>query len=39
MYVCVSGIEFASFYDFSIRFLNCSDIMVFFVFHFITNDE
>ena len=30
MYLCVSGIIFDSFYDFSIRFLNCFDSVVFF---------
>jgi hypothetical protein len=29
----LSGVHFASFYDFSIRFWNCSDNVVFFVFH------
>jgi hypothetical protein len=28
----VNGIDFASFYDFSIRFWNCSDSVVLFVF-------
>ena len=29
MYFCVSGIDFASFYDFDILFWNCSDSVVF----------
>jgi len=29
-YLCVRGIDFASFYDFSIGFWNCSDSVVFF---------
>lgn len=33
--ICVNGIGFASFYDFSIKFLNRSDNVVFFAFHFI----
>jgi len=32
--LCVRGIYFASFYDFSIRFWNCSDGMVLFGFPF-----
>ena len=35
MYLCVRGFNFASFYNFSIRFWNCSDSVVFFVYHFI----
>jgi hypothetical protein len=37
MYMCVRStcIDFASFYDFSIGFWNCSDGVVIFVFHFI----
>ena len=35
MYLCVRGIDFASFYDFSIVFRNCSYCVVFFVFYFI----
>jgi len=31
MYLCVRGIHFASVYDISIRFENCSDSVVFFV--------
>jgi hypothetical protein len=34
MYFCVKGIDFVSFYDCSIRFWNCSDSVVFFIFHF-----
>jgi len=33
---CVRGIDFDSFYDFSIAFLKGSDNVVFFVFHFFT---
>ena len=38
MYLCVNGaINFDSFYDFSIRFWNCSDsLIVLFVFHFMS---
>jgi len=32
---CVRRINFASFYDFSIGFWNCSDFVVFFIFRFI----
>lgn len=33
MYLCVSSNDFASFYDFDVGFLNCSDIVIiFFVF-------
>ena len=32
MYICVKGIDFASFYDFCIGFWNCSDSVVFCVF-------
>jgi hypothetical protein len=35
MYLCARGIDFTSFYDFSIEYWNCSDNGVFFVFHFI----
>ena len=35
MYLCATCIDFASFYDFSIGFSNCSDSVVFFVLHFI----
>ena len=36
MYLCVRDIEFASFYDFSIGFWNCSDSVIgFCVFRFI----
>ena len=34
MYLCVRGIDFAYFYDFSIRRWNFFDSVVFFVFHF-----
>ena len=30
MYICLMGIDFVSFYDFSIRFRNCSDSVLFF---------
>ena len=30
VYLCARGIEFVSFYDFSIGFWNCSDILVSF---------
>ena len=30
--LCVRGVDFAPFYDFSIRFRDCSDSVVFFVF-------
>jgi len=36
MYLCARGINFASFYAFSIGFWNCTDIVAFFVFHFLT---
>ena len=36
MYFCVSGIDCASLYDFFIEYCNCSDIVVFCVFHFIS---
>ena len=32
MYLCISGIDFSSFYDFDIWFWNCSDSVIFFVF-------
>jgi len=35
MYLCVTDIDFASFYDFSIGFWNCSDGVN--IFHFIVN--
>jgi hypothetical protein len=35
MYLCVRVIDFASFYDFDI----CYNSVVFFVFHFIHNEE
>ena len=34
MYMCVRGINFDSFYCFSVWFWECSDSVVFFVFHF-----
>ena len=36
IHVCgnVNGHDFTSVYAYSIRFLNCSDIMLFLVFHF-----
>ena len=34
MYLCVRGIGFASLYNFSLGFLNCSDSVVLFIFHF-----
>ena len=36
-YMCVTSIDFASFYDFSIRFRNGSNSVVFFVFNLITS--
>jgi hypothetical protein len=35
LFMCVKSIDFAPFYDFSIVFWNCSDSVVFFIFHFI----
>ena len=35
-YLCVNGIDFASFYHFDISYWDCSDGAVFFIFHFIT---
>jgi len=35
MHLCAKGIDFVSFYDFDIGFCNCSDSVVFFVFHII----
>jgi hypothetical protein len=35
MCLCVRGIDFTSFYDFDIRFWNCSGSVGFFVFHFL----
>ena len=35
MYLCINGINFVSFYDFDILFWNCSDSVIYFVFHFI----
>jgi len=37
MYLCVRGVECASFYDYSIGSWKCSDSVVFFIFHFITH--
>jgi hypothetical protein len=34
MYLCVKGIDFASFYNFSIGYWNYSDSVVFFNFSF-----
>ena len=36
MYLCVRGMSFAFFYDFSIGFWNFPNSVVFLVFHFIT---
>jgi hypothetical protein len=36
VYMCYRGIDFASFYNFSIRFRNCSESVVNKNFHFIT---
>ena len=36
MYMCVRSIDYASFYDFSIRFWHCSNRVELLVFHFIT---
>jgi hypothetical protein len=36
MYLCVRGIDFASFHDLFIRLLNCFDSVQMFVFHLIT---
>ena len=38
VYMCVRGIDLASFYIFSNRFWRSSDSMVFFGFHFIIQD-
>jgi hypothetical protein len=35
VYICVLGVDFASFYDFAIIFWSCSNNVVLFVFHFI----
>jgi predicted ATP-grasp superfamily ATP-dependent carboligase len=35
MYMCVRGVDFSYLNDFSIEFLNCSDNVAFFVFHYI----
>jgi hypothetical protein len=37
MYMCLRGIDFGTFYNFSIAIWNCSNIMVFSVFHFIAS--
>jgi hypothetical protein len=37
MYLCVVGINFASFYNYAIVFWNCSDSVVHFVFSFYYN--
>ena len=34
MYLCVRGIDVTSFYHFNIRFRNCSDSVLYLVFHF-----
>jgi hypothetical protein len=36
MYICVMGIDFASFYEFPNGFYNCSESVVFFVFYFMS---
>ena len=33
MYLCVSGVDFTSFYDFAIRLWKCSDSVILFAFH------
>ena len=38
MYLCVSGIDYASFYEFSFGFSNSSDSVVFFCFTFYHNE-
>jgi hypothetical protein len=38
MYICVVSI-FPDFYNYSIRFCNCSNSVLLFVFHFILEDE
>ena len=35
--MCLRGIDFATFYNFSIEIWNCSNSMVFSVFHFIAS--
>ena len=37
MCLCVSGITVAYFYDFYISYWNCSESVIFFIFHFITS--
>ena len=37
MYMCVRGINIASFYDFTIGFCKCSDSVICFVFHLMSN--
>jgi hypothetical protein len=37
--VCVKGIDFTSFYDFDIRFWNCSDSVVFSLFILLINER
>lgn len=34
LYICIRGIDFACFYDFTIGFWNCFYSMVFIVYHF-----
>ena len=38
MCLCAMGINFSSFYDFNIWFWNCSDSVVFLVFHVVIED-
>jgi len=38
MYLCGRDIEWASYYDCSIGYSDCSDSMTLFVFHFIRSD-
>ena len=35
MYLCARGIDVTSFYHFNIRFQNCSDSVLYLVFHFL----
>jgi len=35
MYLCIRGINFVYFYDSSVEFFNCSDILDIFLFYFI----
>ena len=37
MYMCVRGINIVSFYDFTIGFCKCSDNVICFVFHLMSN--